>query len=91
MQATAGNLTFTGPGLALTNQVSLSKQIKNLGPAKMNLSLNHNNGVFKGSVVIPGQTRPQSFRGVILLNELMGFGFLPIGERTVPVTFEPVP
>jgi hypothetical protein len=91
MQATAGNLTFTGPGLALTNQVSLSKQIKNLGPAKMNLSLNRNNGVFKGSVVIPGQTRPQSFRGVILLNELMGFGFLPIGEQTVPVTFEPVP
>lgn len=88
MQSTAGRLTFTGPGFALTNQVSLSKQIKNLGPAKMSVSLNRNNGVFKGVVVIPDHAKPQVFRGVILLNELMGFGFLPIGDQTVPVTFE---
>jgi hypothetical protein len=89
MQATTGSLTFTGPGLALTNQVSLSKQISNLGPAKMSVSLNRNNGVFKGVVFIPDQPKPQSFRGVILLNKLMGFGFLPFGDQTVPVTFEP--
>ncbi len=91
LQATTARLTFNGQGVALTNQVSLASQVKNVGPGKMSVSLNRNNGVFSGTVMIPGQSKPGRFRGIILQDQLMGFGYLPIDDHTVPVTFEPLP
>ncbi len=72
-------LTLQGGGLAqpLTNLVALvsNRQILNLGPNRLSLSISFPSGIFTGRVVDRLSSRTLTFGGVVLQAQNTGAGF----------------
>lgn len=76
---TNGVVIFEGGNLAapFTNTVTLtqSNRVINGSPNTLKLSITLTNGVFSGTVKVPGTTRTNTFKGALLQNQNSGTGY----------------
>jgi hypothetical protein len=76
---TNGVMLFEYGNLAepITNQITLtaSNRVTNLSGHKLSLNFTLQSGLFAGSVQIPGTTRSNSFKGIVLQDRPAGFGY----------------
>jgi hypothetical protein len=79
IDVTNGIVIFDGGNLAatFTNQLTLtpSNRVINGGPNSFSMSITRSNGVFSGSVKVPGTTRTNTFKGAFLQDLESGYGF----------------
>jgi hypothetical protein len=96
IQLTNGVVTFDGGNLAepLMNAVLLTPTntvIDLTLTNKLSLSLTMSNGTFMGSVLEPGRSKSNIFKGVLLQDENSGYGYFLETNRSGRMLFRPVP
>jgi hypothetical protein len=92
---TNGALIFEGGNLSasFTNLVTLTttNRVLNDSPNTLNLAFTPSNGVFSGSVKVPGTTRTNAFKGALLQDLDSGYGFFLGTNRSGRVFLRPEP
>jgi hypothetical protein len=90
---TNGIVRFQGGNLSapFTNFVTLtsSNRILNGSANSLSMSVGASNGVFIGSVKVPGTTRTNTFKGVVLQDLGAGYGYFLGTNQSGEVTLEP--
>jgi hypothetical protein len=89
----AAQVSFSGGNLAsaFTNQVMISpdNRVTNQSPNKLTLTLNRLSGLFNGTVIVPGTTRTNTYRGVVLQKQLLGSGHFLGSDQSGQVLLGP--
>lgn len=92
---TNATVGFTNGNLAASfaNDVTLGDDNKfiNNDTNKLTLTVSKANGLLSGTVTPPGSTRALPFKGVLLLKQTRGAGFLAGSNRTTQVHLDPAP
>jgi hypothetical protein len=86
---------FDGGNLAaaFTNEVTLtpSNRVINGGPSSLSMSITRSNGLFSGSVKVPGTTRTNTFKGALLQDLDSGYGYFLGTNQSGSVFLAPPP
>jgi peroxiredoxin len=89
----AGRVSFIGGGLPsnIVHEVTLTASNTLLSRPALAMSLTRSNGVFGGTVRVPGTTERVSFGGVVVQGHTNGLGYFRRGGQSGWVVFEPMP
>jgi hypothetical protein len=89
---TNGIVRFRGGNLSapFTNIVTLtsSNRVINGSANSLSMSVTASNGLFSGSVKVPGTTRTNTFEGVVLQDARAGYGYFLGTNQSGEVTFD---
>ena len=90
---TAGTVSFTGSGVALTNSISLDShnRISNLAGSRLSLSITPSSGLFHGTVLNSATGKNLVLQGVVLQDTTNGFGLFLNSGQSGSITLTPTP
>jgi hypothetical protein len=92
---TEGAITFVGGNLPepFTNRVTLtaSNTVINGGQQPFTMTITRSNGLFNGTVTLPGAMNSVAFQGAILQDQTNGLGFFRHAGQSGWVIFAPAP